>query len=343
MRAILLSGDRRVQLGDIASPGPGVGEVRVKIKVSAICGTDLHYYREEVATRAGSAHFASGHEPVGEVESVGAGVVWPNVGDRVVVYHVVGCQQCDACRGGRFKECPSVFKQGAMGAVRNGANAEYIVVPARQCLPLPSTFTWEEGAILACNFGTAYGALRNARTFPGDTAVVWGLGPVGLCVVLIGRALGVRVVGLDISEGRRGLAKGLGGVVADPRDDSAMGSAIAELASDVGPAAVIDTSGAPMAHDQLLDTVQSRGRVVLVGFGMTSSLGPTRQVILKELSIVGSWIFELSDWPEMLRIAGLVQADLNKIVSEVATPDEAERCFAKADLANEGKILFRWA
>ena len=310
---------------------------------SAICGTDLHYYRQPVAVRSPAAHLATGHEPVGEVETVGSGVVWPSIGDRVVVYHVVGCQKCDACRGANFKECPLLFAEGAMSEVRHGSNAEYIVVPASQCLPLPAEMSWEEGAVLSCNFGTAYGALRNAASFPFDTLGLWGLGPVGLCAIAIVGVLGIRVIGFDPSPGRRDLAISLGAVaVVDPRDADAARSVLREESGPHGPSAVIDTSGAPSAHRQLLEAVRNRGRVVLVGVGQESSIGPTTTLILKQVSVIGSWIFELSDWRDMLGTARLAREALAAIVTSVTSADHAGEAFAEADRAASGKTVFLW-
>ena len=163
MLAILLPGGRRVEVVEIAEPAAGPGEVRVRVRASAICGTDLHHYREDVLTRAPAARLVSGHEPVGEVESVGPGVAWPEVGDRVVVYHVVGCQTCDACRAARFKRCAALFERGAMASARDGAIADYISVPASNCIPFPTSFSCVVVALLGCIFGSAYGALRCAR------------------------------------------------------------------------------------------------------------------------------------------------------------------------------------
>lgn len=342
MKGMTLPGDRTLVFADIPVPEPGPGEVRIRTMASAICGTDLHYYRATAEARADAASLATGHEPVGIVEKVGEGVVWPAVGERVIGYHVVGCQKCDACRAANFKECPLIFTQGAMSEVRHGSNAEYIVLPSRQCLPLPEQFDWADGALLACNFGTGYGAVRNAQTFPGDRLGVWGMGPVGLSAVIVASALGAEVIAFEVTPERRALALEVGAVAAlDPREDDVFDQ-VKALTRGRGIHAAIDTSGAPVVHRQMVEAVDYHGRVVTVGLGAESAVGPTSDLILKQLTVVGSWIFDLADWPDMMDLATRVTPELRKLIAKVVRPADAVESFKEADSAAAGKIIFDW-
>ena len=205
MTCVRCPGDLRVEVGsaEIAEPGPG--EMRVRTMMSAICGSDLHHYRTPAATRDenGYSQWALGHENTGVVDAVGPGVGYPAVGDRVVVYGIVGCGHCVHCRRGEDVFCANAQH---FSRHRHGTNAAYLLAPARNAMPLPDDFDWEMGALLSCNVGTAYGALRKTGASGDRPLAVFGLGPVGLSCVMLGRALGATVVGVDPVAERRAMA-----------------------------------------------------------------------------------------------------------------------------------------
>lgn len=341
MKAFKFPGDRQVVIDEMERPKPGVGQVVIATRATAICGTDLHLYRQDKQTRAEAAGFCVGHEPSGEIVEVGEGVQSVKPGDRVVGYHVGGCGQCTACRLRRYKECPR-FTEFAMAETRHGANAEFTCLPEGQCLPLPDDFSFEEGAVLACNFGTGYGAMRNAYTFPGGTVAIWGLGPVGLCALLTAKALGLSVIAIDVVQERLDLAEQIGAsYVLNGRDDDLV-EQIHDLTDGRGADSVVDTSGMPAVHAQLVPSVATRGTVVLVGIGHESAVGPVLWTVLKQIKIVGSWIYDIEDWEDMLGFIRRHSIDLMSVVTEIAAPDDAESVFKRADAAATGKVVFKW-
>lgn len=340
MRGFTFPGERQLVITEKQTPTPGPGQVLIKTRASAICGTDLHLYRQAAEQRSSMAEWFTGHEPVGEVMELGAGVTAYEVGARVVGYHVGGCGRCDACQVRHYKECAHWYGQ-AMAENRDGSNAEFIVLPVGQVLPLPDGLSYEHGAVLACNFGTAWGAMKNAWTFPGGTVAVWGLGPVGLCIVAIATHLGMRVIGVEPAPGRRRLAEELGAEVLDATDPELVES-LRAMTNGRGPESVIDTSGIPAAHQDLVAAVRTTGQVVLVGLGHPSSVGPTTEAILKQLTIVGSWIYDIEDWPAIVDFVMARQIDLDALIDVVASPDQAVEMFARADAADGAKVVFRW-
>ena len=344
MKSVMFTGDRNLVIDDIPVPQVGPREVMIKTTVSAICGTDLHYYRLSEADRAPGAKFSSGHEPVGVVERVGEGVTAVAVGDRVVGYHVSGCGKCESCRSRRFKDCKHAL-DFAMSEKRHGSNAEFIVLPEDQCLPLPEEFSWEDGVVLACNFGTAYGAVKNAFGFPGGTLAIWGMGPVGLCAVLIAKAVGLRVLALDLTEERLALARQIGADEAVNGSQNDISGILGKMTAGKGPDCVIDTSGSPKVHEILVPTVADRGTVVLVGFaglGAQSSVGPSFWTVLKQVKIVGSWIYEVDEWTEILDFVRRHRIDLSKVITHRTDVDSAKEMFQMADKGRCGKVVFQW-
>nr|WP_275889568.1 zinc-binding dehydrogenase [Nakamurella flavida] len=322
----------------------------IRTKTSSICGTDLHVYRAPAATVGSRGVTISGHEPVGEVAEVGAGVAWPAVGDRVVGYHVAGCNVCKFCQLRRYKECPHNYSAPASDPQRiamqenlDGSNGEYILLEAGLVLPLPDEFTWADGSVLVCNFGTAYGAVRNAFSFPGGTLAVWGLGPVGLNIVLVARAMGMRVIGMDVSAGRRGVAEAMGVEVVDGAQGS-LTELLHSMTDGEGPDSIIDTTGVGSVHEILVPTVKRGGTVVLVGLGHNTSVGPVPQAVLRQVTIKGSWIFDIEDWQPMLEFVRSHElVDLMATVDKVVPIADFELAFEEADQALAGKIIFDWA
>ena len=210
MTCVRCPGDERVEVGSAAVDQPGPGEMRVRTIVSAVCGSDLHHYRTSAAVRNeyGWSQWALGHENTGIVDAVGPGVGYPAVGDRVVVFGIVGCGHCVHCRRGEAMFCADAEH---FSRHRHGTNAAYLVAPARNALPLPDDFDFEMGALLSCNVGTAYGALRKTDASGERPLAVFGLGPVGLACVMLGRARGATVIGVDPVRRAPGAGAGLRG------------------------------------------------------------------------------------------------------------------------------------
>lgn len=349
MKSYVFTGDRNIAVVEKERPVPGPGQVLIKTKTSSICGTDLHPYRAPADQVVSKGVTTSGHEPVGEVAEVGEGVTWPPVGERVVGYHVFGCGVCKFCQLRRYKECPHNFsapesdpKRVAMHENLDGSNAEYVLLDAGLVLPLPDEFSYPEGSVLVCNFGTGYGAVRNAFTFPGGTIAIWGLGPVGLNAVIVAKAFGLRVIGVDVSEGRRRIAESLGVEVVDGATEH-LTEVIHEMTGGEGPDSIIDTTGVGSVHALLVPTVKRGGTVVLVGLGHDTMVGPVPQAVLRQVTIKGSWIYDIEDWQPMLQFVRDHRIDLLSVVDKVVPESQFVEAFAEADKALGGKIIFDWS
>lgn len=348
MKGFVFVGDRQIEEIEKPAPAPGAGQVLIKTMTSSVCGTDLHIYRQPSESVSSGGKTYSGHEPVGEVVAVGEGVVWPSIGERVVGYHVFGCGTCKYCQLRRFKECPHNYSapkddplRAAMQENIDGSNAEYVLLDAGLVLPLPDDFTYEQGSVLVCNFGTGYGAVRNAFTFPGGTVAVWGLGPVGLNTIIVARAFGLRVIGVDVSEGRRKIASDLGVETIDGSRIDLVEN-IHLLTDGEGPDAVIDTTGVASVHEILVPAVKRRGTVVLVGLGHDSMVGPVPQAVLRQVTIKGSWIYDIEDWNPMLQFVRDHNIDLMLTVDKTVSIGKFTEMFEEADRALAGKIIFDW-
>ena len=206
MKAVVFTGDRTLELMEVPDPTPGPGEVVLDIKASGMCGSDLHQYR---APRKEKLNIA-GHEPCGVVAAVGTGVPEEQVkvGDRVMDHHYSGCGVCKHCREGWSQMC----LEGTIvfGGVGDGAHAKYMLVPAHTVVKLPDALSFKTGAAISCGTGTAYGALKRLDLAGDETIAIFGQGPVGLSATQLAKAMGARVIALDISKERRDLASKFG-------------------------------------------------------------------------------------------------------------------------------------
>jgi (R,R)-butanediol dehydrogenase / meso-butanediol dehydrogenase / diacetyl reductase len=242
VKGLLFPGDRQVRLADFPEPEPGAGEVVVAMRAAAVCGSDLHGYRAPAAVRERAGQYAiiPGHEPSRVVHALGEGVSTVAVGDRVAVYHYRGCGVCENCRGGRLMWCRQ--RRGYGGPI-HGSDADLLVTDARNCLPLPDDASFEHGALLMCVAGTAYEAMRKLQVSGRATVAIVGLGPVGLTGLLMARAMGAPVIGIDVSRGRLELAQRLGAaaVIDASQEDAVAG--VRRWSGGEGVTSVFETSG----------------------------------------------------------------------------------------------------
>src|SRR5919201_1578696 len=204
MRGVVFLGDRRLELREFPDPTPGPGEVVLAIKASGMCGSDLHTYRAPGGTaaigiRGRGEPVIAGHEPCGVVAAVGPGVseAQARVGQRVMNHHYAGCGVCKHCRTGWSQMC----LEGSIvyGANGHGGHAPYMKAPAYTVVPLPDELCFEAGAAISCGTGTAFGALRRLNLAGRDTIAIFGQGPVGLSATMLAKAMGARVITIDVS------------------------------------------------------------------------------------------------------------------------------------------------
>src|SRR2546430_11673174 len=210
MRGIVFLGDRRLELRHFPDPAPGPGDVVVAIKASGMCGSDLKHYRAPATSVAPHDRPIAGHEPCGIVVAVGVCVPsdFAPIDARVMVHHYKGCGRCKHCRVGWSQLCRDGMT--VYGITGDGGHAHFMRVPASTLVPLPDTLSFEEGAAISCGTGTAYAALSRIDVSGRDTLAVFGQGAVGLSATMLGRAMGARVIAVDVSAERLELAKRLG-------------------------------------------------------------------------------------------------------------------------------------
>lgn len=336
MRGVYLPGASQVSIQVSADPEPGHGQVLVRPRASTICGSDLRaIYREHLGTGPEAYQgVVAGHEPCGDVVAVGPGCVRTSPGARVVVYHISGCGLCDDCRRGYQVGCTSTSRR-AYGWQRDGGHADLLLADERDLLPLPDTLTHLDGAVVACGFGTAYEGLRRARVSGRDRVLVTGLGPVGVATALLARAMGaVTVVGAEPVAGRRDFAERLGAVDAVDVGD---GVVLDDLLDD-GAEVSVDCSGSGAGQATAVRHTRRWGRCVLIGEGGRLELDVSRDLIHRQLTLIGSWVSSTVAMAELLTDLDRWQLHPEQIVGHTYDLAEAADAYRVADAGEGGKV-----
>ena len=228
MRATVFHGVNDIAVEEVPRPHAGVGEAVIRVTLTTICGTDLHILRGEYPVKPG---LVIGHEPVGVIEELGAGVTGYEVGDRVLVGAITPCGQCLACLSGHLSQCGHGGGYEALGGWRfgntiNGAQAEYLLVPSAQAnlAKIPKELTDEQVVLLADIASTGISGAEAAPVKIGDTVVVFAQGPIGLCSTAGARLMGASlIIGVDGDDNRLAMSRRMGAdVVLDYRKTDAV-------------------------------------------------------------------------------------------------------------------------
>lgn len=245
-------------------PPPGPGEVLVRIDRLGVCGSDIHYYLEgRIGDQVLAFPASLGHECAGTVVGVGQGVGHLRPGVRVAIDPALSCGRCDQCRRGRHHTCRQLRFLGAPGEAP-GAAAEFRVLPAENCYPVPENLSLEE-AVLAEPLSIAFHAVRLGMITPGMRVGVIGCGPIGLCVISVLRLAGVGAIyASELIPRRREVARAMGcRAVFDPQAEDIVRAILAE--EPAGLDVVFECSGDPGVIDIAQSLLAPGGTLVIVG------------------------------------------------------------------------------
>src|SRR5436190_18025209 len=340
MQALRIVGERQIIVRERPDPVPGPGEVVIRLRSAGICGSDLHPYRHP-PTSVLEGDVVPGHEPCGEIVALGQGVGGWSAGDRVVVYFRRTCGECVYCRTGHRDVCVNRRLSYGHAADAPGSDAEYMLVETASLMALPDDLSFVDGAILACQAGTAYWPLVRLGASGRDVVVVSGLGPLGLLATLFATAMGSRVVGIDPSAERRALAERLG---VQSTIDPAAGPVGEQLRAyfPAGADKLVETSGANAAHAAIGDLLKPRGQAAIVGLGSTDFTMPLMRLVHREITLFGTSIYPDTIFPELCAFVRDHGICLDAVVSHTFPLAQGAEAFRVAASATAGKVMFRF-
>jgi threonine dehydrogenase-like Zn-dependent dehydrogenase len=222
-----------------------------------------------------------------------------------------------------------------------GADADYMAVETASLMRLPDGLSYVDGAILACQGGTAYWPLARLGASGRDVLVVSGLGPLGLLATRFATAMGSRVVGIDPAAGRRALAEQLGAeVTIDPAAGPAPDQLRAHFAA--GADKLIETSGANAAQVVIGDLLKPRGAAAIVGLGSAEFTMPLMRLVHREVTVFGTSIYPDTLFPEICAFVRDRGIRLDAVVGATFPLERGPEAFCVADSATAGKVMFRF-
>jgi alcohol dehydrogenase len=270
MRATVFHGPNDIRIEEVPRPKAGPGEAVIRVTMTTICGTDLHILRGEYAVRPG---LVIGHEPVGVIEELGAGVTGYRPGDRVLVGAITPCGQCNACLSGTWSQCGHGSGYEAVGGWRfgntiDGAQAEYLLVPNAQAnlTPIPDDVTDEQVVLLSDIASTGLGGAEAGGVKIGDAVAVFAQGPIGLCAAIGARLMGAAIViGVDGDDDRIAMARKMGvDVVLDYRNTDVV-EEIRRLTGGIGADVAIESLGTQATFENALRVLRPGGTLSSLG------------------------------------------------------------------------------
>ena len=338
MRGIVFRGDCEVQLASFPDPTPGPGEVVLEIKASGMCGSDLHVYRRPRGKVA--SEVIRGHEPCGVVVAVGPDTSSPHarVGARVMVHHYTGCAGCQQCNSGWPQMCEEI-PITVYGEDAHGAHAPFMKVRADTLVPLNDQLSFAAGAAISCGTGTAWGAFERMGLTGRDTLAVFGQGPVGLSATLLAKALGAKVIALDVDDERLGAARAAGAdTVINPKDGNTA-ETIKALTAGRGASMVLETSGSAAAASDAVSSARPWATIGLVGIGAEFRL-TLGSVLRKQLRIIPSWTMSLQGHQACADFVVERNIDLDRIFTNRWSLEQAEEAYRLFNQQSSGKGVF---
>lgn len=260
MKAVVIKEPGNVSLEQVEIPVPQPDFVRIKVKAAAICATDLEVLDGNIAA---NYPLTPGHEWSGIVDAVGNEKDAHWIGKRVIGSSDVACLTCEACRSGNWRYCKD-FEE--IGFKRNGAYAEYAIMPAYGLVELPDNVSFAQGAL--CEpLGVALGTLEKAGAKYGDTCLIMGAGSIGLCMLAAAKALGLKdIVVVATTDKRLKLAREMGAVRTIASKEENVMEVMQKLRPE-GTDVVIDATGIEECIQQSLKLAKRGGTVALAGYG----------------------------------------------------------------------------
>ncbi len=337
MRALIKPGPGPgLMLDDVAIPEPGPGDVRISVRLAAICGTDLHIHQwDDWAQATLRPPLVIGHEFMGVVDSVGDQVTSVAVGDRVAGEGHIVCGHCRNCRAGRQHLCPATL---GIGVNRDGAFAEYIVLPEDNVYSVPDSVPDEVAAIL----DPLGNAVHTALSFDlvGEDVLITGAGPIGQMAVAVCRHAGARhIVVTDPIEARLARTEALGASCAIKPGSAVIGEAMTELGMVEGFDVGLEMSGHPDGLADMVDSMIHGGKVALLGLFAHGAVVDMNQIILKGLTLKGIYGREMFDtWHKALAMlaSGL---DVSPTITHRFTLERYEEAFDALASGEASKVL----
>ncbi|WP_196604247.1 galactitol-1-phosphate 5-dehydrogenase [Pectinatus haikarae] len=346
MKALCLYGVRDIRFENVDEPQiKNDCDVKIKVKAVGICGSDIHRYSQLGPYVKGMVW---GHEFSGQITEVGRAVTKYTKGQKVTACPALCCEKCDPCKKGRYAQCEEL---SVIGAYRQGAFAEYIVLPENNVVALPDTVDYAEAALIEPSCVALHGIYNAGGIQPGSTAAVLGCGTVGTMAVQWAAISGAeKIIAIDVNQNRLQTALKVGADIIintagkDPYD------AVCEMTGGKGVDFAVEAAGTAETSAQVLALPGKGGAVIYMGIPYSDVLINRfhfERIVRNELSVYGTWNaisgpFPGREWETCVHFLGKGILKTAPLISRNVPLSEGPEVFAAAaDKYTDGKIVFR--
>lgn len=330
MKAAFLTQPGEIQIRDIDMPEPLPGEVRVRLRKTGICGSDVHFFGGD---RLLNGPTIIGHEGLGEIDKTGDGVTDRKIGERVVIEPNIPCQKCIYCLQGRGNICPD---KRVIGVNEAGCFAEYICLPEAFCWTVPKNVS-DEDAVTIEPMAVAYHALFSSRTQPGDVIAIVGLGAIGLLICHLARVLGYQVFVSDLQESKLKQAMQMDAMVTPAFDAP---SELKTYWEQQQVSAVFECAGSEKTASLVTAAAPRGSEIVLVGLSEKMATYQPLKMAREEVTLIGSIIY---DHPlDFRRVIQLIRDNVihpGQIISGTAPLADIQLALQLASDGQQSKII----
>ena len=328
-----------LELRKVPVPVPGPGEVLIKIHKTAICGTDVHIFNWDPWAQEHITHppMTIGHEYVGEIAELGAGVTGLHVGQRVSGEGHITCHHCRNCHTGNIQWCKNTT---SVGVDRDGAFAEYVCIPQTNVIIIDEKLPEDVVAFFDAVGNATHTALM--WDLVGEDVLITGAGPIGIIAVGIAKYAGARrVIITDVNEYRLDLARKMGADAAVNIANTDLKEVMHEQGLVEGFDVGLEMSGAESAFKQMISVMRNGGKISLLGIGNKPMLLDMNEIISRGLTLQGIYGRKMDNWHQM---SYMVQGglDLTPVITHRFHYTEFEKGFEAMNSGKSGKVILDW-
>ena len=341
MKALLMERYKEFNYVDIPTPTPGVGEVLVRVKACAVCGSDVHGMDGSTGRR--HPPVIMGHEASGQIEAVGKGVKEYKPGDRVTFDSTIYCNQCLRCRAGQVNLCATrrVLGVSCQDYRMDGAFAEYVAVPEYVLYRLPDNVTYQQAAMVE-PLAIAYHAATRMQILPSMSAMVVGVGTIGMLALQVVHSMGADpLIAVDIDDKKLKIAMENGAIATvNSKDSDAVKQILATTKDEEGVDVALDAIGIGTTVDLCLRSVALNGKVVLIGNLSPTIDFPLQRVVTRQISLYGSCA-SAGEYGKCLQLIAEGKVDVDALISKAVPMKDGHEWLNRIYNREEGlnKIL----
>jgi L-iditol 2-dehydrogenase len=342
MQASRLHGIHDLRLETLPRPAPGPGEVLLRVASVGVCGSDVHYYEHgRIGSQVVTAPIIMGHEFSARIAELGAGVEGLQVGQLVTVEPGISCGQCEPCLHGHPNLCPNVRFCGTPPI--DGVFAEYTVMPAHNCFPLPDTFDAVAAAMLE-PLGIAIHTVDLAHLKPGQTVAVLGAGPVGLLIAAVAKAGGASKIYMTepLAHRRQFALDYIADAALDPyAPDHRAPDAVDEVMRLTGSRGVdvaFEAAGAPETPQQAAAMARIGGKVIIAGIPADDAMVMNASTVRHKGLTIKIVRRMKHTYPRAIRLVETGMVDVRSLATHLLPLDRIAEAFELVSAYDDGVI-----